>query len=85
MKTTARKIGLNASSKGQLMKIDLAGDGLGARGVATGGLGFEPQGLLNGLGGRRALAGNRQDLDATIDDRTLATAVRAPARCRFLR
>ncbi len=72
-----RRIGLNPSSIGQLMKIDLAAGGLVARECATRLLGSCPQRVANRFGGRRSFAADRRDLDAVIDDRTLG--VRRPS------
>jgi hypothetical protein len=71
VKTMARRIGLNPWSNAQLTKMALEAGGLAVRGFATGGLRLGPQCVPDGLCERGALARDRRDLDAVIDDGAL--------------
>ena len=76
--TIARRIGLNPSSNGQLMKTALEADGLAVRRVGTRLLGLRPQRVANSLGGSGALAAHWSDLDAAIDNRALESGGARP-------
>jgi hypothetical protein len=71
VKTIARRMGLNPSSNGQLMKTDLEAGGLAVGRFATRLLGLAPQRIEEGLGGGRTLAAYRGDLDSAVHDRPL--------------
>ncbi|MCW4460830.1 hypothetical protein OK349_03865 [Sphingomonas sp. BT-65] len=82
VKTIARKIGLNPSSNGQLMKTDLEAGGLRLGGFATRPLGVAPKALTDRLGQRRAPARHWGDLDSVIDYG--AIGLRSPSRASLL-
>src|SRR5512146_1188701 len=72
VKTMARKIGLNPSSNGQLMKTALAAGVLAVSWFATQMLGLRPQCVAKGLSsGGRPSSVYRENLDPPIDDRAL--------------
>src|SRR6185437_6154175 len=72
VKTMARKIGLNPSSNGQLIKTALEAGGLAVRWFATRVLGLRPQRVAKGLsGGGPPPSVYRKDLDTPIDERAL--------------
>jgi hypothetical protein len=68
VKTIARKIGLNPSSNGQLMKTDFEAGGLAVGRFGTRLLGLCPQRVANGLSGGGALAAYRGDLNSPVHD-----------------
>jgi hypothetical protein len=70
-KIIARKIGLNPSSNGQLMKTALEAGGLAARFFATQLLGLRPQRVANSQGSGGRLTADWGYLDAAINDRPL--------------
>jgi hypothetical protein len=74
VKTTARRIGLNASSNGQLMKTDCAVTDLVARRFATRMPVLGPQGIANGTGSHRTRAAHGSDLDAPVHHLMAGTA-----------
>src|SRR5690348_11539264 len=72
VKTIARKIGLNPSSNGQLMKTALEAGCLAVRWFATRELGLRPQRVAKGLSsGGPPPPVYRKNLDPPIDDRAL--------------
>src|SRR6185312_10787897 len=72
VKTIARKIGLNPSSNGQLIKTALEAGGLAVRRFATQMLGLRPQCVAKGLSrGGPPPSVYRKNLDPPIDDRAL--------------
>ena len=71
--TIARRSGLNASSKGQLMKTALAAGGLGPGRLATRPLGLRPQTVADNFRNGRPLPSLRDNPDATIQDGLLGS------------